>query len=449
MRIQNIYVPLLTVALLLLDIIVILGVASLVTSPIFQSGSFVDVPIVGLKLIVIVASAIFATFTMGLYQRQYFGRDKLPLRLIIAFVLSVMVAGGLSHIGTPPGVVWNGLLLVNTTAFGLMLFNRLICCSIAGRMKTRLLYFGPEDGLSNLRKVERSRIPSSFTVTGEYFFDNEHDEAQLSALFEEMRRSKANEIVIGGSEETMDWFATSLLSRPQVNANVTTLSAFIERETRKLDIHDPEAARQLAFYRSSRTRASKVLKWVMDVSFALVFLTFTLPVTASVCLLILIFEGRPIFYHQDRVGLGGRVFTLFKFRSMTINSEADGVERWTMPSDSRVTPIGRILRLTRIDEIPQLINVLRGDMSLVGPRPERPNTVAALQESIPLYASRHSVAPGVTGWAQINYPYGASVEDAVAKTCYDLYYVKNASLLLDIAIAMQTVRVVLLGEGSR
>jgi exopolysaccharide biosynthesis polyprenyl glycosylphosphotransferase len=449
MRLQNIHVPLLTIALFLLDIIVIFGVAMLVTSPIFHLGSLAIVPVFGIKVAAIVASAVFAAFTMGLYQREFFGRAKLPSRLAIAFVLSVIVTAGLSQIGSATGVAWLGILLVNVPAFVLMLFNRLICCSIAEHMKARILYFGPPGGLSSLRKVERVRRPTAFSIAGEFIVDQRQSEAELSALLERAQLMGVNEIVIGGSEETLSWFAKAILSRPHVNVTVLPLSAFIERETRKIDIHDPEAARQLAFYRSGRTKASDVLKRVMDVCFAVAFLALTLPVTAIVTALILLLEGRPVFYHQERVGLGGSVFTLYKFRSMTVNAEADGVARWAALDDNRVTGIGRILRLTRIDEIPQLINVLRGDMTLVGPRPERPSIVAALQERIPLYESRHSVPPGVTGWAQISYPYGASVEDAEVKTCYDLYYVKNASLLLDVVILLQTVRVILLGEGSR
>jgi lipopolysaccharide/colanic/teichoic acid biosynthesis glycosyltransferase len=160
-------------------------------------------------------------------------------------------------------------------------------------------------------------------------------------------------------------------------------------------------------------------------------------------------SGKPIFLWQERVGRGGRSFLCVKFRSMQVDAEGDGVARWASANDARITGVGRIMRKLRIDELPQLFNVLSGEMSLVGPRPERPAFVAELKERIRFYDLRHSIKPGVTGWAQIRYPYGASVEDAERKLQYDLYYIKNHSLALDVLIIMETVRVVLFGEGAQ
>jgi lipopolysaccharide/colanic/teichoic acid biosynthesis glycosyltransferase len=157
----------------------------------------------------------------------------------------------------------------------------------------------------------------------------------------------------------------------------------------------------------------------------------------------------PIFYRQERVGLNGAIFKVWKFRSMRTDAEGDGVPRWANSTDDRVTRIGRFIRKVRIDEIPQIINVLSGDMSFVGPRPERPFFVEQLRKEIPHYDLRHKVKPGITGWAQINYPYGASIEDAKQKLSYDLYYLKNNDAVLDFAILAQTVRVILFAHGGR
>jgi len=157
----------------------------------------------------------------------------------------------------------------------------------------------------------------------------------------------------------------------------------------------------------------------------------------------------PIFYRQERVGQGGRTFQCIKFRSMRVDAERDGVPRWAQAGDARVTRVGRVIRQLRIDELPQLINVISGEMSLVGPRPERPAFVAQLRESIRFYDVRHSVKPGLSGWAQVRYSYGASVEDASRKLQFDLYYVKNHSLFLDLLILVETVRVVLFREGAQ
>jgi lipopolysaccharide/colanic/teichoic acid biosynthesis glycosyltransferase len=157
----------------------------------------------------------------------------------------------------------------------------------------------------------------------------------------------------------------------------------------------------------------------------------------------------PILYRQKRVGERGQVFEILKFRSMRVDAERDGVARWAGENDPRVTRVGRFLRKSRIDELPQLVNVLRGDMSFVGPRPERPPFVTDLSKDIPVYSTRHAVKPGITGWAQVQYPYGASRDDAAKKLQFDLYYVKNHSLFLDLVILFQTAQVVLFGKGAR
>ena len=172
----------------------------------------------------------------------------------------------------------------------------------------------------------------------------------------------------------------------------------------------------------------------------------SIPIAIIVSILIKIFDKGPIIYKQIRIGLNGQNFKIYKFRSMQINSENDGA-KWTSINDNRITKIGKFLRLTRIDELPQLINVIRGDMSFIGPRPERPEFNEMLEQEIPYYQLRHLVRPGITGWAQVLYPYGASVDDAREKLKYDLYYIKNYSVLLDFSIILKTVRIVLFGRG--
>ena len=173
------------------------------------------------------------------------------------------------------------------------------------------------------------------------------------------------------------------------------------------------------------------------------------PLMLLAALLILLENGFPFLYRQERVGQGGRVFQVVKFRSMRNDAELDGKPRWATSNDDRVTRVGRVIRKLRIDELPQLLNVLKGDMSLVGPRPERPYFVGELSQKIPFYVARHSIKPGVTGWAQVRYPYGASVDDASQKLQYDLYYVKNHSMFLDLVIFFETIEVVLTGRGAQ
>lgn len=193
----------------------------------------------------------------------------------------------------------------------------------------------------------------------------------------------------------------------------------------------------------------RALKQLVDFTVSLAFLIVTLPVTLFTALAIKLESKGPIFYRQERVGLNNEVFKIWKFRSMRTDAECDGVPRWAASADARITRVGRFIRLTRIDEIPQILNVLAGHMSFIGPRPERPFFVDQLAKEIPYYALRHRVKPGITGWAQVNYPYGASIEDAKCKLAYDLYYVKNNDVFLDFAILMQTVRVILFPSGVR
>jgi len=206
----------------------------------------------------------------------------------------------------------------------------------------------------------------------------------------------------------------------------------------------------LASARCTRQGALEAgIRRALDIAIASLLLLLTLPVMLATMVAIRLDSRGPIFYRQERSGLHLRPFTLIKFRSMVVDAEAGGKPRWATKGDPRVTRVGRFIRLTRIDELPQLLNVLHGDMSMVGPRPERPGFVAELGEIIPHYHDRASVKPGITGWAQVNYPYGASIEDARMKLAYDLYYVRRRSLFLDLLILVATVRVVLFQEGAR
>ena len=189
------------------------------------------------------------------------------------------------------------------------------------------------------------------------------------------------------------------------------------------------------------------VKRIIDVLLSIPVLILCMPIMLLAALLVFLYDRGPVFYSQIRTGVNGQTFRLYKFRSMIPDAEKSGQAQWAQKKDNRITPIGNILRLTRIDELPQLINVLSGDMSFIGPRPERPSFVVELEKAIPLYQYRHAIKPGITGWAQVMYPYGASQADAERKLEYDLYYIRNYSLMLDIYIVLRTIRVVLFGKG--
>ena len=199
----------------------------------------------------------------------------------------------------------------------------------------------------------------------------------------------------------------------------------------------------------NRTLVTRTMKRWIDLLLAGLLLALTGPILLLAAVAVRLNSPGPIFFRQERVGEGGRTFTLLKFRTMVENAEAETGPVWTNDHDPRITGVGRWLRKNRLDEIPQIWNVVRGEMSFIGPRPERPHFVAQLQEKIPYYTERHSIKPGITGWAQVRYQYGASIEDAEEKLQYDLYYVKNMSHFLDALILLSSIQVVLFGKGAR
>jgi len=230
---------------------------------------------------------------------------------------------------------------------------------------------------------------------------------------------------------------------------ILDLAGFYERARAEVPIDSLKASWLIYSQGFVQGPARRFAKRAFDIVTSATLLLLTSPIMLLTAIAIRLDSPGPIIYRQERVGLGGRTFMCLKFRSMTVDAEKDGVARWASQNDSRVTRVGAFIRKTRIDELPQLLSVLKGEMSMVGPRPERPSFVQQLREQIPFYDLRHSVKPGVTGWAQVRYSYGASVEDARRKHQYDLYYVKNNSLFLDILVLIETVSVVLFREGSR
>jgi sugar transferase (PEP-CTERM system associated) len=271
-----------------------------------------------------------------------------------------------------------------------------------------------------------------------------------NALRSLVGQHRIDEIVVGVRDRRNGHFPMSkLLECKLEGTSIVDLPTFFERETGYVQLNSLSASWMVFSEGFSKSGFQKLWKRAFDIFVSGAVLVATLPIMLVAVLAIWRETGRPILYRQKRVGESGRVFEILKFRSMRVDAEKDGVARWAKKNDDRVTRVGKFLRLTRVDELPQLINVIRGDMSFVGPRPERPPFVHELSQKVPFYASRHSVKPGITGWAQIRYPYGASVDDAVQKLQFDIYYVKNHSLFLDLVVLFQTAQVVLFGKGAR
>jgi len=269
-------------------------------------------------------------------------------------------------------------------------------------------------------------------------------------LEEVIRAEKVDRVVIA-VRERRGAFPTEALLKMSLAGDISIeeCTSFFERITGKVHVDMLRPSWLIFAGRRRDTPIKAIFREGVHRGLALAGLVLSLPLAVLTALLIKLDSRGPIFYKQDRVGKNGRVFELLKFRSMKTDAEKDGLPVWAMTNDDRVTRIGSVIRKLRIDEIPQFWNIIKGEMNFVGPRPERPHFVSQLATEISYYEHRHLVAPGLTGWAQIKYPYGASVEDAIQKLQYDLYYIKNQSLTLDLMIVFETVKTVLFSRGGR
>ncbi len=270
-----------------------------------------------------------------------------------------------------------------------------------------------------------------------------------SKLAELVRTHRVNEIIVAVREQRgggvpMD----QLLDCRIAGVPILDLAGFYERTKAEVPVDSLKASWLVYGDGFVQGRAREITKRVFDIVSSATLLVLGAPLMVLTAIMIRLDSRGPILYQQERVGLGGKTFQCIKFRSMRTDAEKDGVARWATKNDNRITRVGAFIRKTRIDELPQLFSVLRGEMSMVGPRPERPSFVAQLREQIPYYDLRHTVKPGLTGWAQVRFSYGASLDDARRKHQFDLYYVKNNSLLLDLQVLIETVSVVLFREGA-
>ena len=308
--------------------------------------------------------------------------------------------------------------------------------------------------ISDLRRKADRRgfhVVGTIPAPGDSQVVDKSDNLTEGCVEQLVKEKNADEVVVAMDDRRGNLPVRELLNCRLAGVQVIDLIEFLERETGKIRI-DLVSPGWLVF--SSGFRISKprrVFKRLVDLLVGSLVALVSLPLMVLIILAIKIEDGfaASFLYRQVRVGFGGENFSVLKFRSMREDAEADGQAVWAEENDSRITRVGHVLRKLRLDELPQVFNVVRGEMSIVGPRPERPEFASKLAESIPYYAERHAVLPGVTGWAQINYPYGSTEHDAAEKLQFDLYYVKNHDVFLDLMIILQTVEVVLWGKGSR
>jgi sugar transferase (PEP-CTERM system associated) len=413
------------------------------------------------------AAVLFTTMmsasmvSLGLYQRGVQEQAAgFVVRLALAFLLGT-VALALVFYTFPQVFVGRGVLGLSLfIGFLGVLITRALFARFAtvDSRKRRLLVLGAGVNANHIQELVEEDPTLGFLVAG---YVPMNDARSLVPDYRNLEKSgplldlaieqEVDEIVVAADDRRRRLPVDEILDCKMSGFLVLDLLTFFEKELAciKIDLLHPSwIIFSSGFFRGLSGLYGKRL---FDILISLILLAVFGPLMLLVAVASLIeSRGRdPVLYHQVRVGQNGTLFRLHKFRSMRVDAESDGVARWATRNDTRITALGAFLRKTRLDELPQIFNVLRGQMSLVGPRPERPEFVERLSRIIPFYAERHRVQPGVTGWAQMLYPYGASEEDAKRKLEYDLYYVKHAGVFLDLIILLQTVEIVLLGKGAR
>lgn len=398
-------------------------------------------------------------FALGLYNKRH-TRDieTVFTWLFFSFVLGFVILTLLFYIN-PSLFIWrSAFALAFLFSFAGIMLSRWLHFRLADidALKRRVLVLGVGERAARIDALEQSGQAAGFTCIGFVPLSDSQpriDEGRniwgnlmLPAL---AREQGVEEIVVAIDERRGGMPIQALLECKLAGIAVTDYSTFWERETGRVDLDSLHPSWLIFSDGFVGGWVQAVGKRVFDVLASVLLLVITFPVILVAAIAIRIESAGPVFYRQERVGLNGKPFMLLKFRSMWTDAEKDGTPRWAAVNDSRVTRVGSFIRRTRIDEIPQVANVLKGEMSLIGPRPERPFFVEKLRETIPYYFERHRVKPGISGWAQLNYPYGATNEDAKEKFQYDLYYIKNYSIFLDLIVLVQTARVVLWPVGTR
>ena len=396
---------------------------------------------------------------VGVYSPEALQSRRFALlRLLAAVSLAIILLATLYFVF--PGIaLWrSNLAYAMPLAIVLPMVVRVLLSSLLGSesFRRRILVLGSGQRAARLADLARQQ-GSGFVVVGYVTMTDNvplvpsaiHRSA-IDNLSDHVVMLNASEVVLAIEERRKALPLADLLRIKTTGVHVNDFSSFLERETGRVDLATVNPSWFIfsdGF--TAGQRLTKVAKRLFDLLASLLVLLLMAPVLLIAAVAIKLESKGPVFYRQARVGLYGEPYIIYKLRSMRQDAEVKGKAVWAVENDPRITRVGRFIRMTRIDEVPQAWNVLKGEMSFVGPRPERPQFVAELEAEIPYYAERHMVKPGLTGWAQINYPYGASVEDARAKLEYDLYYAKNYTPFLDVLILLQTLRVVMWPDGAR
>ncbi|WP_417317485.1 TIGR03013 family XrtA/PEP-CTERM system glycosyltransferase [Emcibacter sp.] len=395
----------------------------------------------------------------GMYQLEACRDFRISiLRLVVSMFIALLTISVILYMFPDIGL-WRSVVFyaLSFSAFGLLIIRYIFLHVVDIRQfKKNVLVLGAGERASRVRasgigQGSHVRFSDFLRMTNlETDVEGAVPYESVGLLRDYVAKKHIQEIVVAIQERRGTLPMDDLLDCRMNGCSVTDSTSFIEQQTGTVNLDSVNPSWMIFSDGFGGAKSADLLiKRLFDITASLLLLFLSMPILMITALLVKTSSHGPVFYRQERVGLGGKTFDVMKFRSMTVDAEADGVPQWAKKDDVRVTAVGKVIRTTRIDEIPQIFNVLKGDMSFVGPRPERPFFVEKLGQTIPYYHERHRVKPGITGWAQLNYPYGASEEDSRKKLEYDLYYIKNYSVFLDFLILIQTVRVVLWPDGVR
>jgi sugar transferase (PEP-CTERM system associated) len=399
--------------------------------------------------------------SMGLYQTDLSNNiQSVSLRVVTAYATAFAVVGLIAYLMSTR---YPGFEAFGATTMALALIGSLGVRAAFHRwqnlsaFRSRVLVLGTGSRVTKLaehaqRNLNHEVVGYVATQPGVHYVPSSLVLTRTpgDSLLSVAQRRAVDQIVVGVRDRRGGGLPLQeLLECKMKGIEVVDLPTFFEREYRQVMLESLNPSWMVFGDGFRQGLLRDMAKRLFDLVASTLLLLVCLPLLFIAVVCIYLESGLPVLYRQERVGRGGRIFTLYKLRSMRHDAESNGTPRWAAANDDRTTRVGRLLRKTRVDELPQVFNVLKGEMSFVGPRPERPVFVDQLVKQIPFYALRHSVKPGITGWAQVRYSYGASVDDAVEKLQHDLYYVKNNSLFLDIMIMIATVEVVLFGMGAR
>ncbi len=463
-RVYNHYVSRLTLALICTEICLLMTVFYVGVGIRYVSWGNIEINLFLSELpgaLTFAFVIITSMAAMGMYQSDFkLDFESILLRLMPAFALSFAIMTFIFYV-LPDLYFGRGLLAIAMIlAFALLLLLRMLFFRLPGVefFRPRAIVLGTGNSAHELYKlIAEKSFFRNHNIVGYVPFYGEERKVPVTAIIEKnsnlgvlAAQKDVSEVIVATQERRGGGFPIQELLECKMNGiNVMDIATFYEKERGYIRMDSLQPS-WLVFGRGfDQSLIRSLIKRIFDLCASILLLIVTLPVMLITIIIIFLEDGKPIFYRQARIGRGGTVFSVIKFRSMRKDAEKGGRPQWSTEDDPRITRIGKIIRKLRIDELPQIINVLKGEMSFVGPRPERPYFVDMLIAQVPYYNIRHSVKPGITGWAQVRYPYGSSVEDSIEKLQYDLYYVKNHSLFLDLIILIDTVGVVLLGKGGR